>query len=127
MNVMPSTNNILSSHKEGRAGDLLAGARANVGIKSGRYMFEVKVLELIGADNWQDRSAPRHVFRIGVSTEGSSLFLGDCEGSVCFDKACSFYHNKNKTELPRNWINRDTVVALLINLDKTSPNFNTVS
>ena len=32
---------------EGGLHYLFAGARANVGIRSGRYMFEVKVLELL--------------------------------------------------------------------------------
>merc|ERR1719191_587624 len=46
MNVMPSTvGNILMPITEGGVAHLVAGARASVGVKSGRYMFEAKIIE----------------------------------------------------------------------------------
>ncbi|CAK9020066.1 unnamed protein product [Durusdinium trenchii] len=46
LNMMPSmAGDLLMSLSEGGLQYLLAGARANVGVKSGRYMFEVRVCE----------------------------------------------------------------------------------
>merc|ERR1712232_734918 len=112
MNVMPSaTNNILRSLSEGETGKLLAGARANVGVKAGRYMFEVKVIELI--ESWKDR---RSELKIGLSTEGSSLFLGSDEESVCFDLNGRCWHNNKSTNVCDLNVNftRDSVIAVLI-------------
>ncbi|CAE8714307.1 unnamed protein product [Polarella glacialis] len=48
MNVMPSSRGTtLIPLTDALLQYLLAGARANVGLKSGRYMFEVKVVEAL--------------------------------------------------------------------------------
>merc|ERR1719174_1856148 len=68
MNVLPSSvGNMLMSMSEGGLSQLVAGARASVGVKAGRYMFEAKIVEQTGGD--------RMAVCIGVSAEGS-LFLG---------------------------------------------------
>merc|ERR1712125_110554 len=88
LNVMPSTHgNILVSLCDGGFQYLSAGARANVGIKSGRYMFEAKIVELMfPADApTAKQGITRNMFRIGFSTASSGLFLGEEERNVCFD------------------------------------------
>lgn len=116
MNVLPSTvGNMLGSLQDGGLGSLVAGARANVGIKSGRYMFEAKIVE----------SGGTAMFRIGLSTEGS-LFLGEDASSICFDNQGSLISNKKKTK-PAKSFAQDIIVAVVLNLDPTSPNFNTIS
>merc|ERR1719350_1872409 len=40
LNVLPAANNVMMALKEGGIAQFTAGARANIGIKSGRYMFE---------------------------------------------------------------------------------------
>eukprot|EP00435_Cladocopium_sp_Y103_P007712 s958_g2.t1 len=48
LNVMVgTTGNILMTLNEGGLHYFYAGARANVGIRAGRYMFEVRVIELL--------------------------------------------------------------------------------
>lgn len=110
---------------------LLAGARANVGIKSGRYMFEVNVVELMHQK--QDTTGvtgrvpqPRNFFRLGLSTENSSLLIGEDEQSVCFDAEGSFIHNKKKTNVGAKF-ERSMNVCVLVNLDAGSENAYTVS
>ncbi|CAK0886964.1 unnamed protein product, partial [Prorocentrum cordatum] len=50
MNIMPSTyGNILMALSDGGIQHLLAGARASVGVTSGRHMFEVKMVEMVNA------------------------------------------------------------------------------
>jgi hypothetical protein len=108
----------LSSLSDGGFQLLLSGARANTGAIGRRYLFEVLLLESV--------PAVENVLRIGFSTEGSSLFLGDgTSNNFGFDsdgffiaagqrkKACSSMGKK--------------VVGVLLNLDKDSPNANTVS
>merc|ERR1719277_2241952 len=69
---------------------------------------------------------PRSQLRVGFATEGSSLFIGDTEDSVCFDSEGAFFHNKKKTT-PSKSFAPDEVVTVLLNLDKSSPNANTIS
>merc|ERR1711920_798844 len=108
----------------------LAGARANVGMKSGRYMFEVKIIEYsTPADDQQYGRArsPTQFFKLGFSTAGSSPIPGEDEHSVCFDSQGNFSHNKTRTSACPNSqrLQRDSVVAVLLNLDDKSPNANT--
>merc|ERR1711874_483395 len=65
LNVLPSTvGNMLSSLQDGGLGNLVAGARASVGVKSGRYMFEAKIVE-------QTKSGGKPFFRVGFASEGN--------------------------------------------------------
>lgn len=128
MNVMPSTEgNLLMALTEGGIRHLLAGARASVGVKAGRYMFETKVIEHVVREDRGGRTImPRHVLRIGVSTAASSLILGDSADSVCFDFDGSFMHNKKRTPIGTH-LSHEGVFAIVLNLDAGSANANTIS
>ncbi|CAE8739666.1 unnamed protein product, partial [Polarella glacialis] len=76
LNVMSSTEgNMLMALSDGGIRHLLAGARASVGLKSGRYMFEAKVVEASSRAEDQGQKT-RSVMKIGFSTSGSSLLMG---------------------------------------------------
>lgn len=132
MNVMPSTcGNLLMSLTDGGIQHLFAGARANVGIKSGRYMFETKIVENINpTEDHQSHTRapkPKHVLRVGFSTAKSSLIMREAEEeAVYFDSEGGFVQSK-KREWTGKAFTRDEVVAVLLNLDEKSPNCNTVS
>jgi len=131
MNVMPSSyGNLLMSLSDGGMQYLVAGARTNIGVKSGRYYFEAKIVEYLAPmDDPTSRSRtpqPRNYLRIGVALPGSSLFLGETEDSVCFDLDGAFIHNKKKEQQGQRF-GKDVVVGVLINLEDGHPNKNTVS
>lgn len=127
MNVMLSTNgNLLKAATDGGIRYLLAGARANVGLKSGRYMFEARILETVKLAHEADRPTPRCVLRIGFSTAGSPLLMGNEDTSICFDSEGGMYHGKQKTNVGCRF-GCDNVMAVLLNLDTSSPNSNTIS
>jgi|Transcript_41718 hypothetical protein len=116
MNVMPSTvGSMLTTLQDGGAGELVAGARASVGVKSGRYMFEAKVVE----------TGKKAMMRIGFSAEGS-LFLGEDDNSICFDMDGFLVSAKKKTKCATPF-KQDIMVAVVLNLDSSSPNENTIS
>mmetsp|Transcript_90690 Transcript_90690/g.219989 ORF Transcript_90690/g.219989 Transcript_90690/m.219989 type:complete len:524 (-) Transcript_90690:408-1979(-) len=131
MNCMPSVfGNILMPLSDGGCQYLLAGARANIGLKSGRYMFEIKVMELLSpAEDPTSRHKiplPRNLLQMGFSTANSSLFIGDNEDSVCFGLDGALTYNKTKSVLYPKLESGD-VVAVLLNLHEDSPNFKTIS
>uniref|UniRef100_A0A7S1WDV0 B30.2/SPRY domain-containing protein n=2 Tax=Alexandrium catenella TaxID=2925 RepID=A0A7S1WDV0_ALECA len=133
LNVVPTNGgNVLMSLTDGGMQFLIAGARANVGVKSGRYFFEVKVIEaLTPQEGWnQGRSrvpVPRQLVRVGFSVANSSLILGDGgEGCVCFDSEGYFYADKKRTPSSTRF-GREQSLGVLLNLDAKSPNANTVS
>ena len=78
---------LLTSLSEGGMQHLLAGIRANVGVKAGRYMFEVKIVEKRDAEKVAGvrTPAPWNLLRIGFSTVGSSTLLDDPTGGFYFD------------------------------------------
>jgi len=119
LNVLPSTGtqgNMLVALTEGGLGQLIAGARANVGVKAGRYMYEAKIVEKNGG---------KGTARFGFSA-GGSLFLGDDDSSVCFDTEGFMISNKKKTKCSQGF-GPDVMVAVVLNLDSSSPNANTIS
>jgi len=130
LNVMPSTTgNLLMTLTDGGMQFLLAGARANCGLKAGRYLFEVKMASILDLSETQGSGRqimPKHVLKIGFSTAGSSLFLGDSEESVCFDSEGKFTAAR-KASFATSKFQRDQVLGVLLNLDDSSPNANTVS
>merc|ERR1740139_1345218 len=109
---------------------LLASVRSNTGIKSGRYLFEMKILESLNPAEGQGGKArapaPRQLVRLGLSTQDSSIFLSDGADNVCFDSEGYFIHEKKRAKVSQKF-GRDQVVGLLLNLDSASPNANTVS
>lgn len=116
MNVLQSTvGNVLMPLCEGGLSRLSACARASVGIKSGRYMFEAKMVE---------QFQHCHV-RVGFSAEGS-LYLGEADNSIYFDHEGFLGFNRRKTKCSAPF-GRDVIVGVLLNLDDKSPNFNTIS
>ncbi|CAJ1363719.1 unnamed protein product [Effrenium voratum] len=127
LNVMPTVNGrLLRTLSEGGMSYLVASVRANTGLKSGRYMFEVRVVEVLAADANVRSPGPRMMVKVGFSTEGSSIFLGDGADNVCFDSDGFFTQNKSRTKVGQKF-SRDQSVAVLLNLDEASPNKNTVS
>eukprot|EP00440_Ansanella_granifera_P038802 gb/GFBE01042104.1/.p1 GENE.gb/GFBE01042104.1/~~gb/GFBE01042104.1/.p1 ORF type:complete len:1026 (+),score=358.55 gb/GFBE01042104.1/:1-3078(+) len=130
LNVHVSTvGNVLMMLNEGGLNYLMAGARANVGIKSGRYMFEVKILELLNPveTGAQLRTPmPKHVLRIGFSTAKSMPLMGDTEESICFDSEGSLFFNRKRTPIPARY-GPDCTIAVVLNLDQDSPHANTIS
>mmetsp|Transcript_61256 Transcript_61256/g.96640 ORF Transcript_61256/g.96640 Transcript_61256/m.96640 type:complete len:656 (-) Transcript_61256:1159-3126(-) len=132
LNVAESMfGNMLTCLTDGGLQYFIAGARASVGMKSGRHMFEMNVVELmhqtqVAANITGKPPQPRNFFRIGVSTASSSLLIGDDAESICFDAEGSLIHNKKKTPVGAKFERRMTV-GCLVNLDASSPNANTIS
>eukprot|EP00933_Yihiella_yeosuensis_P020190 TRINITY_DN1624_c1_g1_i1.p1 TRINITY_DN1624_c1_g1~~TRINITY_DN1624_c1_g1_i1.p1 ORF type:complete len:922 (+),score=332.71 TRINITY_DN1624_c1_g1_i1:84-2768(+) len=129
MNVMTSADgNLLMSLSDGGIRHLLAGARANVGVKSGRYMFEVKIVELAqrAEDYSGGKTPPKAAVKIGFSTAGSSLLMGE-ETDIFFDFEGALFASKKRINMPMARFAKENVVAVLLNLDKSSPNANTIS
>ena len=105
---------------------LLACVRADTGVKSGRYMFEVRIVETINPIETGERTPqPKQLLRVGFSLAGSSLFLADGSDSFCFDSEGLFIHDKSRKKATPKF--RDQTVGVLLNLDDSSPNKNTVS
>lgn len=135
VNVAQSTvGNMLLTIKDGSMHYLCAGARCNVGIKTGRYAFEVKLVETLSpAESSNAKPAaggPKTIFRLGVSTQAGSLLLGDGDDNCCFDEAGEFMFNKGR--LPRTVktpavVKADASIVVVLNLDEDTPNFNTIS
>jgi len=102
-----------------------------VGMKSGRYAFEVKIVEALNpteaAQGLHGRTPqPRQVVRLGFSTPGSSLLLGDSAECAYFDSEGSYWAGKQKTKSSQNFT-RDQAIAVVLNLDPSSPLCNTLS
>lgn len=73
LNVMPSmAGDLLMALSEGGLQYLLAGARASMGIRSGRYMYEVRVCECPRQEDCVQQGVkpplPRNLLRIGFGT-----------------------------------------------------------
>jgi len=131
LNVVPSTfGNVLMTLSDGGLQYLLAGARANVGLSSGRYMFEAKVVEVMNPAEdpaaRQKTPMPRSQLCLGFSTSGSELFLGEGTDGVCFDTEGNLIFNKKKSKVSQKFGSGDTL-AVVLNLDDSSPNKNTIS
>eukprot|EP00434_Breviolum_minutum_P044199 symbB.v1.2.039448.t1/scaffold6570.1/size16995/3 len=131
LNVIPSLGGrVLMPLTDGGMQYLIGGARANLGIKKGRYLYEVKVVEAHNPSEGPQRSyrtsVARNLVRVGFSTQGSALLLGETSDCVYFDNE-GFYGADQKRESTSQRFARDNTVAVLLNLDSSSPNANTVS
>eukprot|EP00930_Biecheleria_cincta_P023397 TRINITY_DN16912_c0_g1_i1.p1 TRINITY_DN16912_c0_g1~~TRINITY_DN16912_c0_g1_i1.p1 ORF type:complete len:871 (-),score=228.44 TRINITY_DN16912_c0_g1_i1:111-2696(-) len=127
--VQVNKGKVLMPLTEGGMQYLLAGARSNAGIKSGRYMFEVRIIESLNPYETQGNQRtpmPRQLVRLGFSLPGSSLLLADGAGNCCFDSEGFFTHDKSRKKIASKFT-KDQAVAVLLNLDSSSPNANTVS
>ncbi|CAK0848695.1 unnamed protein product [Prorocentrum cordatum] len=135
LNVLPTMGGtMLMSLSDGGTQFLLGGARANVGLKAGRYLYEAKVVEVLSPDEGKQHHGQKskmwgkQMIRVGFSTEGSSLILGDGDDCIGFDGDGSFLADGKKSPPKHaNKFWREKVVGLLLNLDPTSENANTVS
>jgi len=131
MNVMVSGLNMLMPITDGGLQYLLAGCRSSIGLKSGRYMFEVKVLECMQPVEDPASKArvpqPRTQVKVGVATAEASLFLGDGADSVCFDSEGVFTYDKKSKGLVGEKFSTGDIVTVVVNLDSDSPNVNTIS
>jgi len=93
LNVMQASGGkVLMSYGDGGVQYLLAGARANVGMKGGRYMYEVRVVEQVSPPQGNGKAPwPHSVVRIGFSVKGSPLLLGDdVAAGIYFDTEGQF-------------------------------------
>mmetsp|Transcript_46372 Transcript_46372/g.83697 ORF Transcript_46372/g.83697 Transcript_46372/m.83697 type:complete len:432 (+) Transcript_46372:77-1372(+) len=132
LNVVPANDGkVLMALTEGGMQYLIAGARASLGMKAGRYMYEVKIIEALNpSESTQGLHGktpqPRQLVRIGFSTAGSNLVLGDIEEAAYFDSEGNFGSGKIKKRTSQNFT-RDQVIGVLLNLDPKSPQHNTIS
>merc|ERR1719272_1245686 len=69
---------------------------------------------------------PRQLVRLGFSVAGSSLYLGDSEDGVCFDSEGFYCASKKRVQTSQKFT-REQVLGVMLNLDPTSPNKNTMS
>lgn len=123
MNVFTSdVGNILKSYGEGPIQQLTACARANIGLKSGRYMFEVKILEQLSRN-----LLTKQFFRAGLTTGDSSLFFSDATGGICIESDGSIFSGGSKIGAINQWINKDSILAIVVNLADGDENKNTIS
>eukprot|EP00928_Gymnodinium_smaydae_P094725 TRINITY_DN79_c0_g1_i4.p1 TRINITY_DN79_c0_g1~~TRINITY_DN79_c0_g1_i4.p1 ORF type:complete len:1012 (+),score=290.12 TRINITY_DN79_c0_g1_i4:68-3103(+) len=120
---------LLTAFRDGGLQHLCAAARATAGVKAGRYYYEVRILELrkvydrSGA--YRGRGGPQqHSCCLGFSTAGSSLFLG--EEGVGFDMDGN-YLVEGKKKMVCAKLLQSQVFGILVNLDASSANANTVS
>lgn len=130
LNVIPTHGgHILMALSDGGLQYLVAAARASAGIKSGRYFYEVRIMEVLNpaeAGRRPQPPMPKQSVRLGFSAPGSSLFLGDSEDGVCFDSEGFFMTEKKRSAAAQKFA-RNQVVGVLLNLDPQSPAANTVS
>eukprot|EP00930_Biecheleria_cincta_P031030 TRINITY_DN2150_c0_g1_i1.p1 TRINITY_DN2150_c0_g1~~TRINITY_DN2150_c0_g1_i1.p1 ORF type:complete len:921 (+),score=279.57 TRINITY_DN2150_c0_g1_i1:51-2813(+) len=132
LNVIPSFDNkVLMSLTEGGMQYLIAGARGSAGMKAGRYAFEMKIIEALNptesTQGMKGRTPqPRQLARLGFSTAGSALILGDSDDCVYFDSEGNFCAGKSKKRCSQPF-SRDQVICVVLNLDPKSPNANTMS
>jgi len=131
LNAVPTLGGkLLLAHSDGGMQYFIAGARASVGVKAGRYMYEVRIVEHLNpieASAKRPGPAPRQLVRVGFSTAGSELVLGEDVNGICFDSEGVVFAEGNKIMGKSQKFGRDQVVAVLLNLDATSANANTVS
>lgn len=104
LNVVPTLgNSLLMSLSDGGMQYLLAGARANVAITGGRYMYEVRLVEMLSPDdagtNDSRKPKPRQLLRVGFSASGSSLVVPqDTDDAIFVDMDGGLMFGKRRTE-----------------------------
>ena len=131
LNVMTTDGKLLLPVSDRGFQHLVAAARATAGLRNGRYLFEVRIVELRRSVESGKHRVPRQFCGIGFCADGSSLFLGhdeecmgfDSEGCLCKDGRKSWMDGLND----RIKLDRQVVMGVLLNLDAKSPNANTLS
>lgn len=129
LDVLPTVNGkVLTRMNDGGFQFLLGGARGNVGLKGGRYAFEVKVLEHVsGGSNGGNSGSAKHVVKFGFSTAKSSLFLGDSANSFCFDMEGFLEHNKSRTKVGKGVPKKGDTMTVVLNLTSDGATAQTTS
>lgn len=131
LNVMTPDGKLLMPVSDRGFQHLLACARSTTGLKDGRYLFEVRIVELRRSVENGKQRVPRQFCGVGFCTEGSSLFLGDDERSMGFDSEGCLCKDGRKSWMDglndRIRLERQLVIGVLLNLDAQSPNANTLS
>ncbi|CAE6964872.1 unnamed protein product [Symbiodinium natans] len=122
-------NKVLMSINEGGLQYMISGARANVGLKAGRYMFEFKIVETYHTtETYNSRlKGMRQLVRVGFSTAGSPLILGESDTAVFFDNEGNFCTGKSRAPRVVQKFARDQGMSVVLNLDPKSPHANTIS
>ncbi|CAE7573322.1 Hnrnpu, partial [Symbiodinium sp. CCMP2456] len=131
LNVMPSmAGDLLMALSEGGLQYLLAGARASMGIRSGRYMYEVRVCECPRQEDCVQQGVkpplPRNLLRIGFGTRDAALLLGDAEDSISFDSEGNFIFNRRRTQVTQR-MTSGSALAVMLNLTEEGPDAFTMS
>eukprot|EP00929_Paragymnodinium_shiwhaense_P096429 TRINITY_DN5800_c3_g1_i1.p1 TRINITY_DN5800_c3_g1~~TRINITY_DN5800_c3_g1_i1.p1 ORF type:complete len:1069 (+),score=364.52 TRINITY_DN5800_c3_g1_i1:57-3209(+) len=132
LNALPTAGGrLVTSLNEGGLQYLLSGVRSCVGLKSGRYMFECRIVESLypeeGRINRNTRlPMPRQMLRLGFSLAGGTVMLEEGANGVYFDQDGTFFGEKTKTRASKRF-GRDHIVAVLLNVDEATPHKNTVS
>eukprot|EP00927_Polykrikos_kofoidii_P028866 TRINITY_DN2506_c0_g2_i1.p1 TRINITY_DN2506_c0_g2~~TRINITY_DN2506_c0_g2_i1.p1 ORF type:complete len:942 (+),score=205.36 TRINITY_DN2506_c0_g2_i1:76-2901(+) len=129
INVLPALDGkMLMSISDGGFQYLVAGARASTGVKAGRYMFEVTIVESKNPVESTRGPTPKHkhLLRVGFATAESSLFFGDGIGSAGFDSEGAFFGGDQRQKGPQKF-GANQVIAIVLNLEPDSPNSNTLS
>ncbi|CAE7405945.1 Hnrnpu [Symbiodinium pilosum] len=122
-------NKVLMSINEGGLQYMISGARANVGLKAGRYMFEFKIVETYHTTETYNSKlrGMRQLVRVGFSTAGSPLILGESDSAVYFDNDGNFVTGRARAPRVVQKFARDQGMAVVLNLDPKSPHANTIS
>lgn len=142
LNALPtSSGRMLTCLSDCGFGELFASARANVGLRAGRYMFEVSVVESRAATviprqrsaardggGGEDSSElPSPVVRVGFSTAGSPLLLcDDAPGCAYFDSE-GFFGGAGLKERAGPSLARNATCAVVLNVEPGSQAANTMS
>jgi len=95
---------------------LVSQIRGTVGVKKGRYFYEVQVLEMF---------QHKLEFCVGVSTAGAK-WVGE-ELSCSFNQFGDFSVNGECTKMKLKGIQKHQVIGVLLNLDQKAHNKNTIS
>lgn len=115
--LVDSEGSIISQVQSDGMNMLLAQVRGDLGIKKGRYYYEVQVLE---------QQANRMEFMIGVSAAASG-FLGTDNLSIAFDQHSNVRTNGETTNLKIKAVQKHQVVGILLNMDAKLQNKYTIS
>mmetsp|Transcript_20199 Transcript_20199/g.35973 ORF Transcript_20199/g.35973 Transcript_20199/m.35973 type:complete len:1126 (+) Transcript_20199:73-3450(+) len=129
LNVMTSCEGkMLMNLADGGFQHLVAAFRTSAGLKAGRYLFEVKIVEVkYTTESSSKQRVPRMLVGLGFGTEDASLFLGDGGKNIGFNSEGELFKDGGSTWLGnRTHLQSQTVLAILLNLEPESPNADTV-
>eukprot|EP00933_Yihiella_yeosuensis_P038160 TRINITY_DN32112_c0_g1_i1.p1 TRINITY_DN32112_c0_g1~~TRINITY_DN32112_c0_g1_i1.p1 ORF type:complete len:888 (-),score=219.84 TRINITY_DN32112_c0_g1_i1:138-2801(-) len=121
-NVLPTADGkLLMSLCDHGLQYLMAGVKMNMGVKAGRYMFEVRIVEKVamyeGRNPTRNVPFPKQLLSLGFAVAGASSVLEPQQkGQVFFDSAGYFYAPGTKKEVTKRFF-KDQVLAVVLNLE----------